>query len=156
MRRLLIFACAVVFVDVTFFAVLTPLLPAYRSDFDLGEGGVGLLAGSFAAGTVVMALPAGWMAARFGPRRTVITGLVGIGIFSPLFGFAENLVLLDGSRFLQGAAGADLFGAAKKLDDDQLQPLYAGTGAPLIDDLPGAGEVVARIMGEATTALGHH
>lgn len=112
MRRLLILACAVVFVDVTFFSVLTPLLPAYRSEFDLGEGGVGLLAGSFAAGTVVMALPAGWMAARFGPRRTVIAGLIGIGVFSPLFGFAESLVLLDGSRFLQGAAGAMMWAGA--------------------------------------------
>ncbi|MBK5111747.1 MAG: MFS transporter [Thermoleophilia bacterium] len=106
MRRLLILACAVVFVEVTFFAVLTPLLPDYRSEFDLGEGGAGLLAGSFAAGTLIMAMPAGWIAARFGPRRTVIAGLIGIGVFSPLFGFAENLLLLNGSRFLQGAAGA--------------------------------------------------
>lgn len=106
MRRLLILACAVVFVEVTFFAVLTPLLPDFRSDFNLGEGGAGVLAGSFAAGTLIMAMPAGWIAARFGPRRTVIAGLVGIGIFSPLFGFADQLWLLDGSRFLQGAAGA--------------------------------------------------
>ncbi len=106
MRRLLFLACAVVFVEVTFFAVLTPLLPDYRADFHLGEGGAGVLAGSFAAGTLIMAMPAGWIAARFGPRRTVIAGLVGIGIFSPIFGLADQLWLLDGSRFLQGAAGA--------------------------------------------------
>jgi len=105
-RRLLFLACAVVFLDVTFFAVLTPLLPSYREELGIGEAAAGVLSGAFAAGTLVMALPAGWMAARWGSRRTVIIGLVGIGIFSPLFGFADSLVLLDVSRFLQGASGA--------------------------------------------------
>lgn len=54
---------------------------------------------------------------------------------------------------LQATAGADLFGAAKKLGDDQFQPLYAGTGAILIDDLPSAGTVVERVVAEARSAL---
>lgn len=112
MRRLLFLACAVVFLDVTFFAVLTPLLPSYRDDLGIGESAAGILSGAFAAGTLLMALPAGWLAARFGPRRTVITGLVGIGIFSPLFGFADDLWLLDVSRFFQGASGALMWAGA--------------------------------------------
>ncbi|MBK5233578.1 MAG: MFS transporter [Thermoleophilia bacterium] len=112
MRRLLFLACAVVFLDVTFFAVLTPLLPSYQSDLGVGDGAAGLLSASYAAGTLVMALPAGWLAARVGPRRTLIAGLVGIGVFSPLFGFAEHLVLLDASRFLQGASGALMWAGA--------------------------------------------
>ena len=106
MRRLLTLACAVVFLDVTFFAVLTPILADYKADLDLSEGEAGILAGAFAAGTLVSALPAGWLAARVGPRKTMITGLVGIGIFSPIFGFADNIYLLDASRFMQGASGA--------------------------------------------------
>lgn len=112
MHRLLFLACAVVFLDVTFFAVLTPLLPAYQNDLGVGDGAAGLLSASYAAGTLIMALPAGWLAARFGPRRTLIAGLVGIGVFSPLFGFAENLALLDASRFLQGASGALMWAGA--------------------------------------------
>ncbi len=54
---------------------------------------------------------------------------------------------------LQAAAGSDLFSAARANGDDQLQPLYAGTGWVLIDDLPGAGEVVTRIVAEARAAL---
>ncbi len=106
MRRLLTLACAVVFLDVTFFAVLTPILADYKADLALSEGEAGILAGAFAAGTLVSALPAGWLAARVGPRKTMITGLVGIGIFSPIFGFADNIYLLDASRFMQGASGA--------------------------------------------------
>lgn len=112
MRRLIFLACAVVFLDVTFFAVLTPILPDYRDDHSLSEAGVGLLSGSFAAGTLVMALPAGWFAAHFGPRRTVLTGLVGIGVFSPIFGFADHILLLDVSRFFQGASGALMWAGA--------------------------------------------
>jgi MFS family permease len=111
-RRLLVLACAVVFLDVTFFAVLTPLLPDYKDDFSLSDGEAGVLAGAFAAGTLVSALPAGWLAARVGPRRTVIAGLVGIGTFSPIFGFADNIVLLDVSRFFQGASGALMWAGA--------------------------------------------
>ncbi len=112
MRRLLILACAVVFLDVTFFAVLTPLLPDYKRDFTLSDGEVGVLAGAFAAGTLVSALPAGWLAARVGPRKTMITGLVGIGTFSPIFGLADNVILLDVSRFFQGASGALMWAGA--------------------------------------------
>ncbi len=54
---------------------------------------------------------------------------------------------------LQAAAGFDLFNAAKANGDDQLQPLYAGTGWTLIDDLPSAGDVVGRIVAEAKAAL---
>ena len=112
MRRLLILACAVIFLEVTFFAVLTPLLPVFRRDLGLSEGEAGILAGSFAAGTLVMALPAGWIASRFGPRKAVILGLVGVGVFSTVFGFAERIELLDASRFLQGAAGALMWAGA--------------------------------------------
>lgn len=112
MRRLLFLACAVVFLDVAFFAVLTPLLPSYQDDLGIGDGAAGVLSASYAAGTLVMALPGGWLAARFGPRRTLLCGLAGIGIFSPLFGFADHFVLLDASRFLQGGSGALMWAGA--------------------------------------------
>jgi len=54
---------------------------------------------------------------------------------------------------LQAAAGKDLFGAAKKAGDDQLHPLYAGTGVGALHDIPGAGEVVDQMVAEATASL---
>jgi MFS family permease len=111
-RRLLFLACSVVFLEVTFFAVLTPLLPDYRAAHDLSKAGVGLLSGSYAAGTLLMALPAGWLSAKYGSRRSVLTGLTGMAVFSPIFGFADNIVILDISRFLQGASGALMWAGA--------------------------------------------
>lgn len=54
---------------------------------------------------------------------------------------------------LQAAAGADLFGAARAVGDDQMQPLYAGAGVATLTDIPGAGEVVQRIDAEARSHL---
>jgi len=54
---------------------------------------------------------------------------------------------------LQAAAGQDIFAAAKTLHDDQFQPLYAGTAADQLSDIPSAADVVHRIVAEAREAL---
>ena len=41
------------------------------------------------------ALPAGFVASRFGPRRTVILGLCALGLVSLLFGFLKSAWPLD-------------------------------------------------------------
>lgn len=55
---------------------------------------------------------------------------------------------------LQSAAGQDLFGAAKKLDDDQVQPLYAGAAVGQLADVPSAADVVTDMVAEARSILG--
>jgi len=106
MRRLLLLASAVVFVDTMFFAAVVPLLPGLTDDFGLSKTAAGVLSGSYAAGTLVAAIPGGVMAARFGVRRTVITGLALMSASGVAFAFADTVALLDASRFLQGIGGA--------------------------------------------------
>ncbi len=151
MRRLLTLACTAVFLEVTFFAVLTPLLPDYRSDFGLSEGAAGVLAGAFAAGALIFALPAGWLVARVGPRRVLITGLAGIGIFSPMFGWAENIVLLDVSRFFQGAAGAMMWAGAMSWVVTASPPGRRGEMVGMVI----AAAVVGELLGAPIGALAH-
>ena len=112
MKRLLVLACSVVFMETTFFAVLTPLLPSYRDELGLSDAAVGILSGSFAAGALLLALPGGWIAARFGPRRATIIGLIGVGVFSTVFGWADRIEILDLARFFQGAFGALMWAGA--------------------------------------------
>lgn len=112
MRRLLLFASTVVFFDVAFFAAIAPLLPDYVDRFGLSEAEAGILAASYAAGTLLASLPAGWVATRVGPRRTVITGLIVLGVSSVVFGFGQNIWLLDAARFVQGVAGALIWSGA--------------------------------------------
>jgi MFS family permease len=106
MRRLLIIGSAVVFLDVVFYAAITPLLPGYVDDLGLSKTSAGVLSAAYAAGTLVASLPAGFMAARVGPRRTLVAGLILLGAASLAFGFGTNIVLLDLARFVQGVAGA--------------------------------------------------
>lgn len=112
MRRLLVLASAMVFFDVTFYAAIAPLLPGYVAQFGLTKAEAGFLSAAYAAGTLFASLPAGLVATRFGPRRSVIGGLVLLGLSSLAFGFARDIVLLDAARFTQGIAGALIWSGA--------------------------------------------
>lgn len=112
MRRLLLLASACVFFDVAFFAAIAPLLPGYVDDLGLTKAEAGILSASYAAGTLIASLPAGLVASRVGPRRTVIAGLLILGFASLAFGFANHILLLDSARFIQGVAGALIWSGA--------------------------------------------
>lgn len=101
-----------VFFDVVFFSAIAPLLPEYVSELGLSKAQAGVLSASYAAGTLLAALPAGLLAARVGPRRTVIIGLLLLGGSSVVFGFAQKFVLLDVARLVQGGAGALIWSGA--------------------------------------------
>jgi len=111
-RRLLILASAMIFIDVAFFAAIAPLLPEYVDDLGLSKAEAGVLSASYAAGTLLGSLPAGYVASRMGPRKTVIHGLLLLGLASLVFGFAEQILLLDAARFIQGIAGALIWSGA--------------------------------------------
>jgi MFS family permease len=112
MRRLLVLASAMVFLDLTFFTAIAPLLPTYVHDLHLSTAQAGILSAAYAAGTLAASLPAGFVASRFGPRRTVIIGLCALGFVSLLFGFLKSAWPLDAARFVQGIAGALIWSGA--------------------------------------------
>jgi MFS family permease len=112
MRRLLFLASAMIFFDVAFFAAIAPLLPSYVDDLGLSKAQAGILSASYAAGTLIASLPAGFVASRVGPRRTVIAGLLLLGASSLAFGLVDQITLLDTARFIQGIAGALIWSGA--------------------------------------------
>ena len=112
MRRLLFLASAMIFFDVAFFAAIAPLLPGYVDDLGLTKAEAGILSASYAAGTLIASLPAGFLASRVGPRRSVIAGLLLLGFSSLAFGLVEEIRLLDTARFTQGVAGALIWSGA--------------------------------------------
>ena len=101
-----------IFLDVAFFAAIAPLLPEYVHDLGLTKAQAGILSAAYAAGTLAASLPAGYVAARIGPRRTVIYGLLMLGVSSVAFGLVEEILLLDAARFVQGIAGALIWAGA--------------------------------------------
>jgi MFS family permease len=106
MRRLLLFASAIVFVDTMFFAAVVPLLPRLSDDFELSKTAAGILSGAYAAGTLAASVPAGLLASRVGVRATLFTGLGLMSASGIVFATANDIVLLDVARFAQGVGGA--------------------------------------------------
>ena len=106
MRRLLLLVSAIVLVDTMFYAAITPLLPRYTEELELSKAGAGVLTAAYPAGTLLASLPSGWLAMRVGVRPTVVLGLGLLSVSSIVFGLAEDVLLLDAARFLQGVGGA--------------------------------------------------
>lgn len=106
MRRLFVLVAAVILVDTMFYAAIVPLLPAYSDDLGLSKSEAGVLSASYAAGTLLAALPSGWLAARVGVRQSMLIGLGLLAVSSLVFAFAKDIVLLDAARFAQGLGGA--------------------------------------------------
>ncbi len=94
------------FFDTLFFAALTPLLPHYAHELNLGKTGAGVLSAAYPAGALVGALPSGIVAARAGAKRTVLLGLTIVAACTVLFGIAGQAWELDAARFVQGLASA--------------------------------------------------
>jgi MFS family permease len=136
MRRLLLLASAVVFVDTAFYAAITPLLPRYVEELGITKSAAGILSAAYPAGTFLGALPGGWLAARAGVRPTTVAGLSIMAASSVAFAFGESVLVLDTARFIQGIGGA---------------MTWAGALGWLIGEAPSErrGELIGSAMGAA-------
>jgi MFS family permease len=105
-RRLLLLVSSITLVDTMLYAALAPLLPHYADEFGLSKGQAGLLVGAYAGGVVLAAVPSGFAAARFGPKRAVLAGLALMALASLAFGYADNATALGIARLLQGTGSA--------------------------------------------------
>ena len=112
MRRLLALTTALMFIELVFFSVLSPLLPGLKSDLGLSTSQAGLLVAMYAVGCAVGAIPALLVVVRLGVRRTAIVSVAMLGAMSVLFGLAHSYDALLAARFVQGIAGAACWTAA--------------------------------------------
>ena len=112
MSGLLALVAAIVLVDTVFFAVLSPLLPDYAAALGLTKSAVGVLAGAFAAGVLVAALPSGLLASRGGLRPTLLLGLGLTAVSSVAFGLGSRFGFLVLTRFAAGVGSACSWTAA--------------------------------------------
>jgi len=111
-RRLLALVSAIIFVDAMLFTALTPLVPGYAEEFDLSKTGAGLLVGAFGAGALLGGVPGGLAAAKFGPKRAVVGGLLLLGLASFAFAMADSAVALGAARFVQGLSSTTTWAGA--------------------------------------------
>jgi MFS family permease len=153
-RRLVLVISAITLLDVAFFAAVAPLLPHYVDEFDLSKSGAGILTAAYAAGNLVAAIPAGWLASRWGVKPTTIAGLGGLAGSSLVFGFAQEIWLLDAARFSQGLASACTWAAGFAWVVERAPAGRRGEviGTPLAAAV--AGTLVGPVLGTAADAAG--
>ena len=154
MRRLLLLVSAVVLVDTSFYAAITPLLPFYADRFDLTKASAGVLVAAYPAGTFIGGIPAGWFATRVGVKPTVLLGLTLMSVSSIAFGWAQHVVVLDAARFLQGVGGAASWAGAlswlvSRAPDDRRGELLGYAFSAAI-----GGALLGPVLGAAANWLG--
>jgi MFS family permease len=154
MRRVLLLASAMVFLDLTFFTAIAPLLPTYKHDLGLSTAQAGILTAAYAAGTLAFSLPGGYIASRFGPRRTVIAGLFVFALATLLFGFLKSAWPLDGARFIQGVSSALIWSGALTWlinsypEDKRGQVIGSALGTAV------AGSLLGPVLGSLAASIG--
>ena len=154
MRRLVLLVSAIVLLDVAFFAAVAPLLPHYVDEFDLSKTEAGILTGAYAAGNLVAAIPAGWLAGRWGVKPTTLAGLAGLAVSSLVFGLAQDAGLLVAARFTQGLAGACTWAAGFAWVVERSPPGRRGEviGTPLAAAI--VGTLIGPVLGTAADEIG--
>jgi MFS family permease len=105
-RRLIVLISVAMVVDTAAYATITPLLPELVDDFGLSKAGAGALSAAYPVGTLVLALPAGLLAARIGAKPTVLLGLGTLAVASLAFGVAGSAGVMICARALQGIGAA--------------------------------------------------
>lgn len=106
MRRLLAVVSVTVFTDTMLFSAVVPLVPVLTDTYDLSKSGAGVLIAAYGAGALIAGIPSGLFAARIGPKRTVVVGLLVLAVSTAAFAIGDSAATLAAARFTQGVASA--------------------------------------------------
>jgi len=87
-------------------SIISPVLPQYALSFSIPVALVGWAVSAFALARVVMDIPAGFLADRFGRKRNMIFGLILIIVSSIAAGTAGNYAWLIIARIVGGVGSA--------------------------------------------------
>jgi ACDE family multidrug resistance protein len=97
------FACVISFMGI---GLVDPILPSLASSLEATPSQVELLFTSYLVVTAVAMLVTGWVSSRIGAKRTLITGLVLIVVFSAISGASGSIGQIVGFRAGWGLGNA--------------------------------------------------
>ncbi len=96
-------------------ALLQPLLPFIRDNFNLDYTQAGWVISAFSLAYGISQLPGGWLADRVGPRILVTTGISGVALCGLLVGLSPTYIMMVLSLILLGVLGGGYHPAASPL-----------------------------------------
>ncbi|MEU4243411.1 MFS transporter [Actinoplanes sp. NPDC026619] len=129
------FACVVSFMGI---GLVDPILPALSKQLEATPSQVSLLFTSYLLVTAVAMLFTGWVSSRIGAKRTLVTGLAVIVVFSALAGLSGSINGIVGFRAGWGLGNA----------------MFIATSLAVIVASASGGFAGAIIMYEASLGLG--
>src|SRR5205807_2302336 len=97
------FACVISFMGI---GLVDPILPSLASKLQASPAQVELLFTSYLVVTAVAMLVTGWVSSRIGAKRTLLTGLVLIVVFSAIAGTSGSISEIVGFRAGWGLGNA--------------------------------------------------
>jgi len=97
------FACVVSFMGI---GLVDPILPTLRTQLGATPSQISLLFTSYLVVTAIAMLGTNWVSSRIGPKRTLITGLAIIVVFSALAGSSNSIGGIVGFRAGWGLGNA--------------------------------------------------
>ena len=106
----------------------TPVLPLIMAALNLSFTEAGLLNTVQFLTYVVLQVPIGYLVDRYGPRKIISLGVVGVGIFSILFSLSNNLPEALLSRALLGVAFSGVFVPGLRVIGNWYPPKQRGLG----------------------------
>ncbi len=107
-------------------ALPTPLLPFMRDEYHLDYVRSGLIISVFTITYGLSQLPAGWLADRFGTKRLLVAGIVGVALSGILVFFTPGYLLLLACLVLMGLVGGGYHPAAPPLVCATVPPASRG------------------------------
>ncbi|HTU31620.1 MAG TPA: MFS transporter [Solirubrobacteraceae bacterium] len=141
-------------VDSIFYTALTPLLPQFVHRLHMSAGAAGLLTACYAIGCLAGTIPSGLLAARIGPRATVLAGLTVVALTTAAFAFVDSPFLLDLARLLEGLGGSAAWSGGLAWVAGGTAPGRRGTVMGQVLAAATAGSLLGPAVGAAASSVG--
>jgi len=133
------------------FTALSVALPAMETDFKTDLAHVQWVINGYALIFGVFIVTGGRLADMFGRRKIFFAGAAIFAIFSLIGGFAPNLWVLIGARFIMGLGGAMMWPAILGMTYSILPESRVGLAGGLILGSAGFGNAVGPLLGGVLT-----
>jgi predicted MFS family arabinose efflux permease len=146
MRRLAPIIYAIVFFDALLLFAIVPLLPDYVHSLHLSKTQAGGAIGIYSAATLAVALPAGRIADRLGPRRITIAGVALMTLSTLAYADAHSFWVLLAARGGQGVSSGISWTAGLAWLSSQAPPERRGQSLGLAMTFGSVGALMGPVL----------
>ena len=106
LNRSLVCMCVMTFLVAVGYSLIVPVLPLYARDFGASNLQIGAVIAGFALTRTTFNIPAGIFSGRVGSKKSMLLGLVFVGVTSAIIGVARNYETVLLARTAAGVGSA--------------------------------------------------